>query len=278
MATQQPTTPKPRSKLRGLLIIAAGLILLVSGVSQLFSGGGNGSLESSEIGRDFVEAADTLSAELGEPGQKSQMPAVDDPAVRAFNEQAEKAITALGTPALPVDGLDSFQGLCGKASSIMTAYISAGTGAAGAGATSAAQEALMAANSERYADQMFTPILFSARCMAVHLPALDEQVDPSSAERRAGVVQIREGAFQQTAGLMQMAADPKLDAVRKRRLVERLAADAPGLGMAFAHNQRQQLAAMTQALRGLLPPELQGQADRIRSGIMAARCGKICSA
>lgn len=282
MASEASPEAKPAGKVKKAALIGVAVIGLVLGGAKIF-GGARQALDAvdagarTEVGRDFEAAADTLAARLGPPGQKAEMPAANDPAVLAFNEQAEKAMAALGTPALPVRGFDSFQALCGKVVPIVSAYVTAGTGAAAPDGASAAQQQLMMANAERYSEQMFVPVLFSTHCMAAHVPFMDEQVDPTDAEKRSGAVQVRGGLFRQAAGLMQMASDLRLDPARKRRVIDLLATDGPTLAIALAPAQRQQLAAMAQELRPLLPRELQDKADRFRSGIENARCGKICS-
>jgi hypothetical protein len=259
---------------RLLATTACAFGLLLSGCGDE-SGKGDGT--SADLAGDFAGTADALIAKLGAPGQKADMPQAADPAVRAFDEQAGKALTALGTPALPVDGFKTFDSLCGKTAAIVGAWIAAGGSAQGASADPAAQRKNMEANLERYFDQVFTPLLFAAHCSAAHMPFLEGEVEAGDTSKAAAVKQIRDGAFGQATGLMQMAGDPKLEMDRRRRIVDMLAADAPNFALALAPAQRRDAAALATELRGTLPEEARPAADRIRAGFETKACGKICS-
>lgn len=235
--------------------------------------GGNSSAAKSDLMGDFTKAADALAAKTGAPGEKAEMPPASDPAVQAFDAQATKAMAALGTDALPISGFDSYGALCGKSANIVGAYATAGT----SGTSGAAQQQKMEGNVEAYMDQMFTPLLFSAHCNAAHLPFLDGQAKDAAADKQAALQQVGAGAAQQMMGLFQMAADEKLGMERRRRIVELLVQDAPSFAVGLNAGQRAQMIAASQELRALLPAELQGQADKIRSGIEGAKCGAICS-
>lgn len=222
---------------------------------------------------EFQKSADALAAKLGAPGEKSQMPAANDPAVAAFDAQASKALAALGTPELPVDGFKTFEGLCARTAKVVGAYVGAGAGTPGG----PEQQKQMEANVVRYLDQMFTPLLFAAHCSAAHLPFLEEQVDTSDPSKAAALQQVRSGALAQAVGLMQMAAADDLDPARKRRIADLLAKDAANFAIALNREQRGELAQMAGALRSELPEDARAQTDKIVAGFQNAPCGKLCS-
>src|SRR4051812_15716182 len=65
------------------------------------SGGGSGA-GAADASAKLVQTAEALEKKLGAPGEKTQMPSADDPDVRAFDSEANRALTELGTPAMPV--------------------------------------------------------------------------------------------------------------------------------------------------------------------------------
>jgi hypothetical protein len=237
------------------------------------NGTGNDARNSSQS-RDFTAAADALAAKMGAPGAKAEMPPASDPAVQAFEAQAAKATTALGTDALPIEGFESYQALCAKTAGIVGAYAGAGT----SGTAGAAQQQKMEANIEAYMDQMFTPLLFAARCNAAHMPFLDGEAKGASGEKATALGQVREGTFAQLMGLVQMASDRSFAADRRARIVQLLASEAANFALGLNAAQRGQVLQALQQLRATLPADLQAQADKARAGIEGARCGNICSA
>jgi hypothetical protein len=259
---------------RAIAMSACALGLFLSGCGDDAGKSGDA---SGQLAQDFAQAGDALIARLGAPGEKAEMPPPSDPAVAAFEKQAAAAMTALGTPALPLDGFKTLESLCGKTVAIVGAYVGAGAGAQGAADEPAAQRQRMEANLELYFDQMFTPLLFSAHCSAAHMPFIEGEVDPADTAKAAAVRQVRDGAFSQATGLMQMAGDPKLDIDRRRRIVDQLAADAGSFAIALSPEQRRTAAAMAQELRATLPADAGPAVDRIRAGFETRVCGKICS-
>ena len=243
----------------------------------LAAGCGEASKEAAKptLSQDFEKSADELAARLTAPGGDGQMPAPTDPVVTAFDAQATKALAALGTPALPVDGFETFQELCGRTAKIVGAYI--GAGASGGSGVAGADRKQMETNVARYLDQMFTPLLFAAHCSASHLPFLEKQVDPADTSKAAALQQVRSGAFAQTVGLMQLAAADDLDAGRKRRIADLLAQDAASFAIALNPQQRRQVAQMAAELKPALPEDVRAQADKIKAGFESAPCGKLCA-
>lgn len=246
--------------------------LMVAGCS---GGGesGNGSGGSKDLAADYTKAADALIAKMD--GGKT-VPAADDPAVKAYDVEADRAIGAIGTDALPASGFDSFDRLCGKGTAIIQAYVSAGVPA---NADPAARAQAMNANAERYIDQMFTPLLFSARCTAAHLPFIDRTLsDADVKEKPQAVAQIRGGAWGQASGLLEMAGDAKLDTPRRKKIMDMLAEDAGKFAIVLTAAQRAELAQAAQQTKAGLPADLRGDADRIASELQKAPCGKLCTA
>lgn len=217
---------------------------------------------------DFTAAADALAARL-----KTGVPAASDPAVKAFDVQSGKALQALGTPALPLRGFDSYDDLCGKTSNIVSAYVSFELDQA----SEDKKAEIMTRNATRYFDQMFTPILFSAHCSAAHMPFLEKEAgdDPDSA---ASLKAVRMGTWGQISGLLQMAGDGSLDPARRRRILDLLAADAANFAVILSPGQRQDLVRTVDGLRAALPDADKAPADKIKASFAAAPCGPLCKA
>jgi hypothetical protein len=217
-------------------------------VAACSGGGGSGNGDADAL----VKAGAALEAKLGAPGEKADMPGSDDPDVKAFNGQAEKGLTELGTAAMPVDGLNSYDRLCGSAAKITAAYVSAGIGSVGSGGlpmNDQAKVAKMTQNSQRYMDQLFTPLLYSAHCTAVHLPSIEKAVsDQDVKEKQAALAKVRGGAYSQASGLLQMAASDDIGADRRKKVLDLLARDAGNFATVFSQAQRQEFGQMVQQI------------------------------
>lgn len=242
----------------------AGLLLLASACRP----------GASSLTQSFSDAADALAAKTGAPAEKSEMPPASDPAVRAFEEESGRALTALGTDALPVNGFESFDLLCAKTAKIVAAYAMAGT----RGLAGAEQQQRMTANVEQHLDQMFTPLLFSAHCTAQHLPFFESNIDASDSARMQSVKTVRDGVSQQLTGLMQMASDPSLGTARRRRVMELIASDSGNFAIGLSAAQRLQIFAAAGDLEGVLPDELRPQVKQLSEKIARTPCGRICAA
>jgi hypothetical protein len=248
-----------------ILAGAAATAALVAGCS------GSGPSAKGALAADYDKAADALLAKMNDPAAKGQLPGKDDPAVKDYDDAASRAMAALGTDDLPATGFDSFDRVCAKSAKIIQAYINAGSG----GGTADAQT--MNANAQRYMDQMFTPLLFSAHCTAAHLPFIDKTVGDSDLKSKAAALaQIRGGAWGQASGLLEMAGDPSFDAARRQRIMDLLAGDAGNFAIVFSAAQRQELAHTAQSIKPLLPKDSQPDADRVSDAVLKAPCGKLC--
>jgi hypothetical protein len=248
---------------------AAAALLLLAGCNETAEHGAT----AADATGDFTKAADALIAKVGQPGEKAEMPAANDPAVLVFNQQSEKALTALGTPAMPIDGFASFDAFCGKTASIVGAYTAVGTG----GGTDAAAQQRMATNVEKHFEQLFVPLLFSAHCTAEHMPFLQKTVGSDVESKKDALQQVRQGAVGQVGGLLQMASAPDLDPARRRRIAELLSADAPKFAIVLGKAERAQMAQLADAAKPNLPEEARGQADKIRAAFEQTECGSLCA-
>jgi len=156
----------------------------------------------------------------------------------------------------------------------METYVSTGVGEE---MGEAQRLAAMEQNAERYMDQMFTPLLFSAHCAAAHMPFIDKTVSAQDVAGQAEALgQVRDGAFGQASGLMQMAGSGDLDPARAQKIVDTLALDAGKFATVLSKAQRSQLAAMAQRIAPTLPQEARSKVETIRAGFEQAPCGKLC--
>ncbi len=256
-------------RLLKLSVCAFGL-MFASGCEDAPKGGA----EAVQLSDQFTQAADALVAKVGAPGEKAEMPAATDAAVKAFDVQAEKALAALGTPALPVDGFNTFDRFCGKTANIVGAYVGAGQSAASSGD----QQALMLQNTQRYFDQIFTPLLFSAHCTAVHLPFFEQTIDVKDQSKAEAFRQVRDGSFQQLNGLLEMSGASDIGPEQRRRALDVLAKDAGNFAIILNPAQRQNILAAAQKVRAAVPEESRAQVDAVSTAVSKAPCGKLCSA
>jgi hypothetical protein len=247
-------------------VAAATLLVAGCGASGM-------SAKGSALTADYDKAADALLAKMNDPAAKGQLPGKDDPAVKNYDDAASRAMAALGTDDFPATGFDSFDRICGKGAKIIQAYINGGTGGG------AADVQTMNANAQRYMDQMFTPLLFSAHCTAAHLPFIDKTIsDEDLKTKAAAVAKIRGGAWGQASGLLEMAGDPNFDAARRTRIMDMLAGDAANFAIVLPAAQRAELSRTAQSIKPLLPKDSQPDADRVSEAVAKAPCGKLCKA
>jgi hypothetical protein len=121
---------------------------------------------------------------------------------------------------------------------------------------------------------MFTPLLFSAHCTAAHMPFIENKISDSDlGSKRSALQQIRDGAFGQASGLLQMASSNDIDPARRGRIVDMLASDAGNFAIAFNAQQRAALSAMVDTL----PSDVAAKGAAIKGGLTGATCGKLCS-
>lgn len=219
----------------------------------------------------FTAAADAVTARLSGPGAA---PGISDPAVKAFEDVSMRGMTALGTPALPIDGFKSFDALCGKAASVVGAWAVLGS----AGVPESEKPALMERNLTQYLDRIFTPLLFSAHCAAEHMPFFETTVSETDlGDKKAALGQVRGGVYQQVSGLLEMAGSVDLDPARKMRIADLLAADAAKFATVLDAGQRKSLADMSESIRPALPEASRDKVDAIKSGLVQAPCGTLCA-
>jgi hypothetical protein len=200
------------------------------------------------------------------------VPAATDATVTAFDAQASKGLETLGTPALPLRGFDSYDDLCGKTATIAGAYVNAGVESAPA----ASRAEIMNRNATQYIDQLFTPLLFSAHCSAAHMPFLEKTAGGDVAGKAAALQQVRNGAYGQVAGLLQMAGASDLSDDRRRRIVDLLAADADDFAIIFNAAQRAELSQAAEGIKAGLPEAAKPGIDKIAAGLAGAPCGPLC--
>ena len=244
---------------------------LASACLLLVAGCGDTEPKAADTKDQFGAAADALTAKLAAPGTA---PGADDPTVKAFEAESERALTALGTPSLPIRGFESYEDLCGKALKVVGAWTGRGTEAL----PEQARAEAMNRNAAQHMDRIFTPLLFSAHCSALHMPFLEETISIADlAGKKAAVQQVRDGAFQQVNGLLEMAGADDLDDAKKAKIVDMLSADAPKFAIVLNAAQRKSAGEAAQGIKGALPEASRAKADSIARGFAEAPCGKLCS-
>lgn len=248
--------------------LASAFLLLVAGCGD---DGGDKGAKVADTKDQFGAAADAVGAKLAAGGAP---PAADDPAVKAFEAESERALTALGTPSLPIRGFESYEDLCGKAVKVVGAWAALGT----ENMSEAAKAEAMNRNVTTHIDRIFTPLLFSAHCTALHMPFLEESMTIADlSSKKDAIEQVRGGAYQQVSGLLEMAGADDLDAGRRTKIVDMLAADAPKFATVMNAAQRKAVGDAAQSIKAGLPEPSRAKADAIQSGFAQSPCGKLCT-
>jgi hypothetical protein len=119
-------------------------------------------------------------------------------------------------------------------------------------------------------------LLFSAHCSAAHMPFIAEQTSDDVAGKVAALQQVRNGAYGQVSGLLQMAGDPTFEADRRHRAIAQLGADAPSFAIILSAAQRQELAGMAATIKETLPDADKAGADKIATALTTAPCEALC--
>jgi hypothetical protein len=110
------------------------------------------------------------------------------------------------------------------------------------------------------------------------LPAVDKELAGQDLSGKAAAVgQIRDGAYGQLTGLLQMAAAGDVAPDQRRKILDVLVRDAGHFGTGFTQAQRRELAGMIDQAAAA-SPEVKAQADGLKKAIAAAPCGTLCSA
>ncbi|HEY5723865.1 MAG TPA: hypothetical protein VIT45_16270 [Allosphingosinicella sp.] len=249
--------------------LASACLLLLAGCGD--GADGENGAKVADTKDQFGAAADALAAKLAAPGAP---PAADDPAVKAFEAESERALTALGTPSLPIRGFDSYDDLCGKAVKVVGAWAALGTG----NMSESAKAEAMNRNVTAHIDTIFTPLLFSAHCTAMHMPFLEESMTTADlGSKKDAIEQVRGGAYQQVNGLLEMAGAPDLAEERKTKIVDMLAADSGKFAVVLNADQRKAIGDAAVSIKAALPEQSRAKADAIQIGFAQAPCGKLCT-
>jgi hypothetical protein len=133
-------------------------------------------------------------------------------------------------------------------------------------------------NVTTHIDRIFTPLLFSAHCTAMHMPFLEERMTISDlSSKKDAIEQVRGGAYQQVNGLLEMAGADDLDPARKTKIVDMVAADAGKFAIVMNAGQRKAIGDAAQSIKAALPEASRAKADAIQSGFAQAPCGKLCA-
>lgn len=179
---------------------------------------------------EFANASASLIARLG--SVESGRPAVGmaDDAIRAHFDAIERTMDQFDTPAFPVDGLNSFDGVCGPLNQINVRYALDGLVAyrdGGGTAEGPAMVQFMSRNATRFQDEV---ILLTARliqCQSAHIPALTSFFDALPTEQRtatrlSGLRQMRGGHARMITGVIITAHDPAIRPENRLRALRSL--------------------------------------------------------
>ncbi len=236
------------------------------------------------VAADFADASAALVARLG--SIESGRPAVGmtDADIRAQFDRIERTMDQFDTPAFPVDGLNSFDAVCGVLNQINVRYALDGLAAyrAGGGTTDGpAIMQFMNRNALRFQDEVVLLTNRLIQCQSVHIPALTSFFEGLPAEQRTetrlqGLRQMRRGQAQMISGVLITVHDP---AVRPENRLRALGALQRHVGLFVAAMPLAERAALLQGLTPLLTTGDAASAEgrqAVRRALQNDSCARLC--
>ena len=240
----------------------------------------------------FARSSAALLDRLGEVEGGRPAVGLADAATRADLTALEQAMTHFGTPDFPVDGLTSFDAVCGTLNRLSVRYALDGAGALrrpGPPPTSptaiadltARLSQVQTANAVRFQDELLILVPANMRCMAAHLPALaqfmaalpPEQLTPV---RINGARQMQHGLASTLAGLLMSARDPAIRRANQLRGL-RAATDAiTAYARQLSPTQRADLRRSIASLGRSTDAEVVTAERQIDSVLADATCVELC--
>lgn len=213
----------------------------------------------------YVEAAEALIAEVGEPGQRSQMPGGAAPIVVRYLSEAQSLRNSLGSSREPATDIGEGVAICEMGAKITAAYTLAGMADRISidlpqDKVASDLQALQAENIQKYFDIFLPNMLFNQHCSAAYMPAFEKFVANSEPDyfddvRRGGIVQMRSGVTEMVLGMLHILSDPGLTAKQREMVWSQLDEDWTRLVMALAPADRERVEALISGLSSNIPSE-----------------------
>lgn len=241
----------------------------------------------------FESAVNALNQRLGTVETGPAIGDTDAAANAADIAAIELALSALGTPAFPLEGFTSFETICEPLNRLSVRHVMDGSAALGRpkdasppegeelNALIAQIQALQLRNASRYEEKIIILSGSGLRCMVMHFPFLaDHLAGLPAAEltpvRLNGARQMRMGSARSLLGYMVALRDPATTPANKARLQAYVAELAAPLASALTPALRRELTTTLAQLPPTSDPEVLAATELLTSSLATTECVQLC--
>ena len=215
-------------------------------------------------------------------------PQAQDPVVVAAVDRVAAATQAIDSPALPVDGMTTFQAICVPAVMMMGDYSDAAVNPAVAAAPTPAARARARAMGVdgiflSRASTLFPMMALSLKCTLAHIGFFtsvlrDMPPEQLTDTKKKGAQSIRDGLFQQVDGAVKMTMQPAIGAARQLALLEMLARYAPEIADTLTASEKATVIASIRAVRAAWPAAGRESGATLLKALQNGGCSALCAA
>lgn len=241
----------------------------------------------------FENAINALEKRLGTLEGGPAIDSSDAAANSADIAAIEQAIDQFGTPAFPLDGLASFENVCGRLKQLSVRYRMDGVATLNKPPdASSLQEdelntmveqlqALMVRNMISHEDAVLTLTGSQARCTVKHFPAFVDLLSSLPPEeitpvRLEGLRQVRVGMSQWLLGSMMALREPTTSPTSKARIQTYISDMATPMATAMTPEMRAEMLIVLDQMIPSLDAETQALTDELTSAFMTTDCIELC--
>ena len=237
--------------------------------------------------QSFAAAIAALNAPLGPTAEFRAPPAPGDAATTKSLSDIKTAMDALGTPAFPIDGANTFTAVCAPLTQIGLRYVLSGAndvpGFKENGQSSTpAMQALESANSTRYQDALMLFAAENTRCTALHLPWYSQMwaglSDADRAARLDSTHQIRSGIAQMFINAAQSATQPAFSKPNRDLAITTAATYADTFASVLPVSERAQLLVQIAQIAPNLAADYPKEFATIVKALARTDCTGLCTA
>lgn len=242
------------------------------------------SAQGDDPAADFARASTALIERLGTIESERAAVGIADAATRADLATIDAAMGQFGSAAFPVDGLNSFDDVCGRLNALNVRYALDGLVAyrrAGGSVDGPAMLRFGGRNVARFQDETALLTDRLVQCQAQHIPALVAMVaslpaDQLTETRRSGLRSLRQGNAGTILGVMINARDSTIRAANRARLLASVVRWTGPLARQMTVESRQTLRRQIGALRPALTGEALAQQNAVLAVLSDTGCVEMC--
>lgn len=240
--------------------------------------------QSNDPAAEFARASTALIGRLGTVQSEQAAVGMADAATRSNLETIDSAMNLFGSAAFPVNGLNSFDEVCGRLNALNVRYALDGLAAyrrAGGSVDGPAMLRFGGRNVARFQDETALLTDRLVQCQAQHMSALvalmaSLPADQLTETRISGLRSLRQGTAGMILGVMINARDGTMRPGNRARLLASAARWIEPLARQMTVEGRQALRGQISALRPALTGEALTQQNVVLAALANADCVELC--